>query len=75
MVEKQELPSRREVRVACQKIDSFSELAMDVLTNLSEFYIEIEEMQKSMRVSNGMEKIDDEYNSAYEAANEYLQSR
>ena len=29
---------------------------MDVLTNFSEFYIKIEEMQKSMRVSNEMEK-------------------
>ena len=28
-----------------------------------------------MRVSSEMEKIDDEYSSAYEAANEYLQSR
>ena len=48
---------------------------MDVLTNFSEFYIKIEEMQKSMRVSNEMERIYDEYSSAYEAANEYLQSR
>ena len=48
---------------------------MDLLTNFSEFYTKIEEMQKSMRVSNEMEKIDDENSSAYEAANEYLQSR
>ena len=48
---------------------------MDVLTNFFEFYIKIEEMQKSMRVSNEMEEIIDEYSSAYEAANEYLQSR
>ena len=48
---------------------------MDVPTNFSEFYIKIEEMQKSMRVSNEMEKTDNEYSSAYEAANEYLQSR
>ena len=32
-------------------------------------------MQKSMRVSNEAEKLDDEYSSAYEAATEYLQSR
>ena len=55
-------------------MDSCSKLAIDVVTNFSEFYIEIEEMQKSMRVSNEMEKIDDEYSSAYEAANVYLQS-
>lgn len=56
-------------------MDTCSELAIDVLTNFSEFYIRNNEMQKSMRVSNEMEKIDDEYSSAYEAANEYLQSR
>ena len=49
-------------------MDSCSELAIDVLTNFSEFYIKIEEMQKSMRLSNEMEKIDDEYSSAYGAA-------
>ena len=32
-------------------------------------------MQKSMRVSGEMEKLADEYHSANEAANEYLQSR
>ena len=32
-------------------------------------------MQKSMRVSGEMEKLEDEYHSANEAANEYLQSR
>ena len=32
-------------------------------------------MQKSMRVSNEAEKLDDGYSSAYEAATEYLQSR
>ena len=56
-------------------MDTCSELAIDVLTNFSEFYIRNNEMQKSMRVSNEMETIDDEYSSAYEAANEYLQSR
>ena len=56
-------------------MDKCSELAIDVLTNFPEFYIRNNEMQKNMRVSNEMEKIDDEYSSAYEAANEYLQSR
>ena len=41
---------------------------------VSEFYNKIDEMQKKMRVSNEMEKLDDEYRAAYETANEYLQS-
>ena len=75
LLEQQELPSRNEVQDACRRMDSCAELATDVLTNFSEFYIKINEMQKSMRVSNEAEKLDDEYSSAYEAATEYLQSR
>ena len=52
LLKQQELPSRREVQDSCRKMDSCSELAMDVLTNFSEFYIKTVEMQKSMRVSN-----------------------
>ena len=74
-LDQQELPSRNEVQDACRRMDSCAELATDVLTNFSEFYIRINEMQKSMRVSNEAEKLDDEYSSAYEAATEYLQSR
>ena len=48
---------------------------MDVLTNFSDFHIKINEMQKSMRLASEMEKLDDEYYSAYEAAREYLESR
>lgn len=57
LLEEQELPSRREVRDASWKMDSCSELAMGVLTNFSEFYIKIDEMQKRIRVSSEMEKL------------------
>ena len=72
LLEQQELPSRREVQDAYRRLDTCSELAIDVLTNFSDFYIRNNEMQKSMRVSNEMEKIDNDYSPAYEAANEYL---
>ena len=75
LLDQQELPSRNEVQDACRRMDSCAELATDVLTNFSEFYIRVNEMQKSMRVSNEAEKLEDEYSSAYEAATEYLQSR
>ena len=56
-------------------MDSCSEIATDVLTNFAEFYIRIGEVQKSMRVSNEIEKMDEEYSAAYETAREYLESR
>lgn len=48
---------------------------MGVLTNFSEFYIKIDEKQKSIRVSSEMEKLDDEYRTAYKTAKDHLQSR
>lgn len=74
LLQQQVMPSRREVQDACRRMDTCSELAIDVLMNFSEFYIRNNEMQKSVRVSNEMEKIDDEYSLEYEAANKYLQS-
>ena len=50
-----------------------------MLTNFAEFYIRIGEVQKSMRVSNEIEKIDEEYgatySATYETAREYLELR
>ena len=75
LLEDQALPSRRDVLDACRKMDSCSEIATDVLTNFAEFYIRIGEVQKSMRVSNEIEKMDEEYSATYETAREYLESR
>ena len=50
LLDQQELPSRNEVQDVCRRMNSCAELATDVLTNFSEFYIRINEMQKSMRV-------------------------
>ena len=59
LLDQQVLPSRNEVQDACRRMDSCAELATDVLTTFSEFYIRINEMQISMRVSNEAEKLDD----------------
>ena len=69
------MPSRRDVLDACRKMDSCSEIATDVLMNFAEFYIRIGEVQKSMRVSNEIEMMDEEYSATYETAREYLESR
>ena len=75
LLEEQEPANRRAVLDACGKMDSLSELATDVLTSFAEFYISINEVQKSMRVSKELEKILHEYSSAGEAATDYLESR
>ena len=39
-------------------MDSCSEIATDILISFAEFYIRMDEIQKSMRVSNELEIID-----------------
>ena len=75
LLEEQERPSRRAVLDACWKMDSCSEIAAEVLTSFSEFYLKLDELQKSMRVSSALEKIHAEYSSARETATVYLKSR
>ena len=74
LLEERERPSRKAVLDACRKMDSCSEIAAEVLTSFSEFYISLDEIQNSMRLSSELEMIHSEYNSAREAATDYLRS-
>lgn len=75
LVEEQDMPSRRAVKEACRKMDSCLELVMEVLTNFSDFYTRNGEVQKDKILIREMEKIEKDYYTAYEAAQEYLNSR
>ena len=75
LLEEQDLPSRREVKGACDKMDGCMELVMKVLENFSEYYIQNGNLQKGQKIVNEMEKIEEEFYTAYEAAREYLDSR
>ena len=44
LLEDQELPSRREVKELCQKMDSYLETAMDVMTKLPDFFLKSKHM-------------------------------
>ncbi|MCG8075365.1 MAG: hypothetical protein JAY75_03880, partial [Candidatus Thiodiazotropha taylori] len=72
LLEEQELPSRQEVKELCQKMDSFLETAMDVMVKLSDFYLQSKQLESGRKVVIEMEKVEEEYYSAYEAAREYL---
>ena len=61
LLEETKQASRREILDARRKMDSCSEIATDILISFAEFYIRMDELQKSMRVSNA-----EEYSSACE---------
>ena len=66
------MPSRREVKEACKKIDSCMELVMDVLSKFSDFYVKNQECQRSTTVANEMVKTEADFYKTSEAAQEYL---
>ena len=70
LIEKQELPSRGEIEDACNRLDS----AMDAMTSLSELYMKNKDMENSKKIVREMEKIEEEFTTAYEAARRCLDS-
>ena len=75
LVEEQAMPSRTGVRDACQKMDTCMEIAMEVLAKFSDFYIKNKQLKKSKIVVSEMEKIEDEFYTAYEKTQGYVESR
>ena len=75
LLKEMEQPSRREVLYARRKMDSCPEIATDILISFAEFYIRMDEIQKSMRVSNELEILVEEHSSAREEAKDYLATR
>lgn len=73
--EQRELPSHQEIQYACSRMDSSMESAMDVMTNLSELYTKYKEKGKNDKVVLEMEKLDDEFSTAYEAARQYIDAQ
>lgn len=61
LLEEQELPSRREVKELCQKVDSYLETAMDVMTKLSDFFLKSKQMNSGRKVVLEMEKVEEEF--------------
>ena len=75
LLEERERPSLKAVLDACTENGLLlRDSSAEVLTSLSEFYISLDEIQNSMRLSSELEMIHSEYNSAREAATDYLRS-
>ena len=70
-----ELPSRRTVQDACSSLDTCMDIAMEVITSLSELYSSVKDFEKERKVSAEMDTMIDEYAAASEPAREYLNAR
>lgn len=75
LIKKQELPSHGEIEDACSRLDIAMESAMDAMTSLSDIYMKNKETEKSKKVVLEMEKIEEEFTTAYEAARQWLDSQ
>ena len=65
LVEEQCLP-RSEVNSACRKMDWYMESSMEVMFQLSDIYIRNKQFDKGAKIVNEMEKLEEEFLSAYE---------
>ena len=66
LIEEQCLP-RSEVNSACWKMDWYIESSMEVMSQLSYIYIGNEQFDIGAKIVNEMEKLEEEFHSAYEA--------
>ena len=65
LIEEQGLP-RSEVSSACRQMDWYMESSMEVITQLSDIYIRNKHFDKGAKIVNKMEKLEEEFHSAYE---------
>ena len=75
LTEDQDLPSRREVICACQKMDLNLETSIDVLDQLEDFYLNNQQVEKGMQIVHQTDQLDAEYCSVYETVWYYMNSR
>ena len=68
LIEKQRLPSNREIEDACDRMDSAMDSAMDVMASLSKLYMQNKDMENRKKVIIEMDTIVEEYATAYKAA-------
>ena len=75
LTEDQDLPSRREVICARQKMDLNLETSIDVLDQLEDFYLDNQQVEKGMQIVRQMDQLDAEYCSVHETVWYYMNSR
>ena len=75
LLDRDDLPSRKDVRQARQNMDTCHAIAIGVLTNFADFYTKNNEVQKSKLVVREMDKIEEDFYLTSESVREYLESR
>ena len=75
LIDEEDLPSRRQVREACRKVDSAQERAHSVMKKLADEYSQRKDRIKRQRVGQEMEQLECEFSEAQNRAQEYLDAR
>ena len=73
MIEEHGLP-RTEVNSACRKMDLYMEYSMEVMSNLSNIYLQNKHFEKGAKIVNEMEELEEEFHSAYKTVWESMNS-
>ena len=65
VIEELGLP-RTEVNSACRKMGSYMESSKEVMSQLSDIYVRNNQLDNATKIVNEMEKLEEEFHSAYE---------
>ena len=66
---------KTELKIACRTMDSHMESLMEVMSQLSDTYLRIKQLNKGTKIVNEMEILQDEFHATYETFWESLNLR
>ena len=72
LIETSILPSRIEIVDAVDKLDIVMEIVMISLESLSKLYLKIKDSENRKKIIAEMEKVDEEYSTAYKEVRKYI---
>ena len=75
LLDEEDYPSRREVKVACEMLCEVQERTMSTMEELSQEYFRSKEKEKRKRLTDEMDRLEAEFSEAYDKAQEYLVNR
>ena len=74
LLDEQDLPSKNDVKSACQNLDLSLETSMEVLDKLTEHSIDSKQLAKAMKIFSQMENLLKEYSAPYDVAHHHSNS-
>ena len=74
LLDEKDQPSRREVKVVCEKLCEAQEQTMSTMEELSQEYLNSKEKEKRKKLTNETDRLEVEFSKACDKGQEYLEN-